>query len=99
MLCDIMLITCEPEGYFLHGLLVQWLRANVDDQCADWFETHRTGPVKGRYLLGSGGVGLVGNNQSLEAGWMWDRHACTSGSQATPSNIPSLHTPYSTYPI
>ena len=81
MLCDIMPITCEPSGYYLHSLLVQWLRANVDDLCADWFETHWTGPVKGRYLLGSSGVGLVSNNQSLISCWRWDSHACTSGSQ------------------
>ena len=81
MLCDLMRITCEPAGYYLQSLLVQWLRANVDDRCATWFETYWTGLVKGRYLLGSSGVGLVSNNQSLEATWRWDRHACTSGSQ------------------
>ena len=50
---------------------MQWLCANVDDQCADWFETHWTGPVQGKYLLGAdraGGVGLVSNNQSLKSG-------------------------------
>ena len=57
MLCDLMRITCEPAGYYLQSLHVQWLRANVDDRCAHWFETHRTGPVKRRYLLGfSGGA-------------------------------------------
>ena len=94
MLCDIMSITCKAAGYYLQSLLVQWLRANVNDRCADWFKTHWTGPVKGRYLLGSGGVGLVSNNQSLESSWRWDRHACTSGSPIiilhTPSKI--LHT-------
>ena len=65
MLCDIMLIACEAGSYYLQSLLVQWLRANVDDQCDAWFETHWTGPVKGRYLLGSDG--LVSNNQSLES--------------------------------
>ena len=65
MLCDIMRITCEPAGYYLQSLLVKWLRTNVDNRCADWFETYWTGQVKGRYLLGSGGVGLVSNNQSL----------------------------------
>ena len=82
MLCDITNITCEAAGNYLQNLLVQWLRSNVDDQCADWFETHWTGPVKGRYLLGSSDVGLVSNNQSLESCWRWDLHACTSGSQA-----------------
>ena len=48
MLCVLMLITCNPAGYYLQSLLVQWLRANVDDLCAHWFETHWTGPVKGR---------------------------------------------------
>ena len=83
MLCDLMHITCEPAGYYLQTLLVnlKWLHANVDDRCVHWLETHWTGPVKGRYLLGSGGVGLVSNNQSLKATWRWDRHACTSGSQ------------------
>ena len=81
MLCDLMHITCEPAGYYLQSLLVLWLRDNVDDQCAHWFETHWTGLVKGRYLLGSGGVGLVSSNQSLEATWRWDRHACSLGSQ------------------
>ena len=61
---------------------MQWLRANVDDRCADWFETHWTGLVKRRYLLCSCGVCLVSNNQSLESCWRWDRRACTSGSQA-----------------
>ena len=31
MLCDLMLITGEPAGYYLQSLLVQWLRDNVDD--------------------------------------------------------------------
>ena len=81
MLCDLMHITCKPARYYLQSLLVKWLRTNVYDRCANWFETYWTGQVKGRYLLGSGGVGLVSNNQSLEATWRWDRHACTSGSQ------------------
>ena len=81
MLGDLMCITCEPARYYLQTLLVKWLRANVDDRCADWFETYWTGLVKERYLLGSGGVGLVSNNQSLEATWRWDCHACTSGRQ------------------
>ena len=59
VLCDLMLITCKPAGYYLQSLLVLWLRDNVDDQCAHWFETHWTGLVKGRYLLGSCCVGLV----------------------------------------
>ena len=64
MLSDLMLITCEPARYYLQSLLVKWLRANVDNRCAHWFETHWTGQVKGRYLLGSGGVCLVSNTQS-----------------------------------
>ena len=51
MLCDLMHITCEPAGYYLQRLLVKWLRANVDDRCANWFETYWTGQVKERYLL------------------------------------------------
>ena len=102
MLCDLMSITCEPAGYYLQSLLVQWLCSNVDDQCAHWFETHWTGLAKGRYLLGSGRVGLVSNNQSLEAGWRWDSHTCTSGSQEispilySPSNILHIPVPAST---
>ena len=69
VLCDLMLITCKPAGYYLQSLLVLWLRDNVDDQCAHWFEAPWTGQVKGRYQLGSGGVGLVSNNQSLKATW------------------------------
>ena len=65
MLCEIMSITCEAAGHNFQSLLVQWLRANFDDLCADWFETHWTGQVKGRYLLGSCSVGLVSSNQSL----------------------------------
>ena len=49
-----------------------------------------------RYLLGSGGVSLVSNNQSLEACWRWDLHACTSGSQLIQSNI--LRTPTNILP-
>ena len=94
MLCGLMSITCEPACYYLQSLLVQWLRDNVDDQCAHWFETRWTGQVKGRYLLGSCGVGLVSNNQSLEATWRWDRHACTSGSQVI---SPKYYVPYPKY--
>ena len=31
MLCDIMHITYEAAGYYLQSLLVQWLRANVEN--------------------------------------------------------------------
>ena len=33
------------------------------------------GPVKGRWLLGNGGHGLVPNNQGMEASWWCDRNA------------------------
>ena len=57
--------------------------------------------MKGRYLLGSSGVGLVSKNQNLKATWRWDRHACTSGSQViSPKNYvpyPKYYVPYPKY--
>ena len=76
-----MRISCEKAGYYLQAKLIDWIREKVDDNAANWFEQNWTGPVKGRWLLGSGGVGLLTNNQSLEVGWRWDRHAIAQATQ------------------
>ena len=39
------------------------------------------GPVKGRWLLGNGGYGLVANNQGIEVCWQRNHNAISGGRQ------------------
>ena len=70
-------------GEGLQALLVEWLRSVNEVRAAEWFHAWWCGPVKGRWLLGHGGVGLTGNNQGLESKWRWDRQGISHGKQVS----------------
>jgi hypothetical protein len=53
-------------GEHLQALLVQWLRSVREGSATDWLAEWWCGPVKGRWLLGHGGVAMSGNNQGVE---------------------------------
>ena len=51
------------------------------EEVADWFSAWWCGPVKGRWLLGNGGFGLVANKEGMESSWCWDHNAISGGRQ------------------
>jgi hypothetical protein len=57
--CRIMRCSFDTMGEGLQALLVEWLRSVNEVRAAEWFQTWWCGPVKGRWLLGHGGVGLT----------------------------------------
>ena len=71
--CRIMKCSFEGAGLRLQQLLVQWMRSVHEERAADWFQQHWCGPIKGRWLLANGGIGVTANNQGLESTWRWDR--------------------------
>ena len=71
----------EDAGVKLQDRLCRWLAEQHEEEVADWFSAWWCGPVKGRWLLGNGGYGLVANNQGMESSWRWDRNAISGGRQ------------------
>ena len=71
----------EDAGVKLQDRLCHWLAEQGEEEVADWFAAWWCGPVKGRWLLGNGGYGLVANNQGMESSWRWDRNAISGGRQ------------------
>ena len=85
--CRIMRCTYASVGEHLQTLLVAWLRSVGEIAAADWFAEWWSGPVKGRWCLGHGGVAMSGNNQGLEASWRWDSHAICHGRQVSECSV------------
>ena len=79
----IMRCSFAAVGEHLQVLLVQWLRSVREGRAAEWFAEWWCGPVKGRWLLGHGGVAMSGNNQGVESNHRWDREAISHGRQVS----------------
>jgi hypothetical protein len=77
-------------GEHLQTLLVDWLRSVREGRATEWFETWWCGPVKGRWLLGHGGVAMSGNNQGLESKWLWDSKAISHGRQVSGMSVAKI---------
>ena len=71
----------EDAGVKLQDRLCHWLAEQGEEEVADWFSAWLCGPIKGGWLLGNGGYGLVANIQGMEASWRWDRNAISGGRQ------------------
>ena len=71
----------EDAGVKLQDRLCHWLAEQGEEEVADWFSAWWCGPVKGRWLLGNGGYGLVANVQGMEANWRWDSNVISGGRQ------------------
>ena len=71
----------EDAGVKLLDCLCHWLAEQGEKEVTDWFSAWWCWPVKGRWLLGNGGYGLVANNQGMESSWRWDRNAISGGRQ------------------
>jgi len=81
--CRIMRCSFDTMGEVMQSQLVAWLRSVNEVRAAEWFETYWCGPVRGRWLLGHGGIAMSGNNQGLESLWRWDRQAISHGKQVS----------------
>ena len=77
--CRIMRCSFVDAGERLQELLVQFLRSVGETRAADWFSEWWCGPVKGRWLLGHGGICITPNNSGMESTWRWDRHGISRG--------------------
>ena len=71
----------EDAGVKLQDRLRHWLAEQHEEEVAAWFCKWWCGPIKGRWLLGNGGHGLVANNQGMEASCRWDSNAISWGRQ------------------
>ena len=88
--CRIMRCSFAEVGEHLQTLLVDWLRSVREGRAAEWFQTWWCGPVKGRWLLGHGGVAMSGNNQGLESKWRWDSEAISHGRQVSGMSVAKM---------
>ena len=73
----------EDAGVKLQDRLCDWLASSGEESVADWFHEWWCGDVKGRWLLGNGGYGLIANNQGLESRWRWERNSISGGRQVS----------------
>ena len=73
----------EDAGVKLQDRLCDWLASSGEAPVADWFHEWWCGDVKGRWLLGNGGYGLIANNQGLESRWRWERNSISGGRQVS----------------
>ena len=73
-------IAFEASGHALQLKVVEWLQRCGEDRAADWMRDYWCG-ARGRWLIGNGGIGCIGNNQGLESRWRWDRQAICGGRQ------------------
>jgi hypothetical protein len=80
-ICRIARITYKHAGTHIQVLLVEWLQANGEEEASTWFRQFWVADGKGRWLLADLFIGMIPNNQGLEATWRWDRTAICNGYQ------------------
>jgi len=70
----------EP-GFRMQEQLVEWLVSKEEPDAAEWFKRYWSGPRKGRWMLGNGGIGTIANQQGIESTFKWEREDISHGKQ------------------
>ncbi len=62
--------TCSHDaGTHMQVLLVEWLRVNEEREASTWLREFWVADGKGRWLLADIFIGMIPNNQGLDAKW------------------------------
>ena len=73
--------TLVEPGFRMQEQLVEWLVSKQEPDAAEWFKRYWSGPRKGRWMLGNGGIGTIADQQGIESTFKWEREDISHGKQ------------------